>query len=86
MQKKNQLSRMQHKVYVLQGPKLKPVTALEAVGLTDPEPYTRALFAATAKQTSEEMKAYKHHVNVGPVEKMRQKILETSLFPSVYSK
>ena len=77
---------MIHKPFVIAGPKLKPVSALEAVGLSDPDPYTRALFATTVKQTAEEMKAYKHSVNVGPVDKMRQKILETSLFPSPYSK
>lgn len=77
---------MIHKPFVIAGPKQKPVTALEAVGLSDPDPYTRALFAATVKLTSDEMKAYKNKVNVGNMDEMRKKILGASLFPSVYSK
>ena len=69
---------------VLKGKPLPPVNVLEAVGLCDPDPYVRALFAQTAKETKQEMAAPKP--SVGATDAMRQKILAISLFPSIYAK
>ena len=68
---------------VIPGKKQPKVSVLEAVGLTDPDPYTRALFAQTAKETKQEMAAPKP--NVGPTNMLRQKILAISLFPNIYN-
>ncbi len=68
---------------VIPGKRLPKVTTLEAVGLTDPDPYTRALYAQTVKQTKEEMMNAKP--NVAPTNKLREKILAISLFPNIYN-
>lgn len=77
-----------HSPFVVAGPKQKPVSALEAVGMSDPDPFTRALFAATLKQTSEEMKAFnsKHHLNIGNMNEMKKKVMSMSLYPNIYMK
>jgi len=72
---------------VIQGKKLPKVSPLEAVGLCDPDPFTRALFQQTVEQTKQEMtSARKPNPNVAPCDALRQKILAISLFPSIYSK
>jgi hypothetical protein len=68
---------------VLRGKPLPKVNALEAVGLTDPDPFTRALFQQTVKETKQEMAAPKP--NVAPTDALRQKILAISLFPNIYN-
>jgi hypothetical protein len=77
---------MRHTIHtpVLRGKPIPKVNALEAVGLTDPPPYIRALFQQTAKENKEEASAPKP--NVGNADALRKKILAMSLFPSIYSK
>jgi len=71
---------------VIRGRPLPHVSPLEAVGMCDPDPYTRALFAQTVKQTKQEMADAKApNPNVGGADEMRKKILAISLFPSIYS-
>ncbi len=68
---------------VIKGRPLPKVNTLEAVGLCDPDPFTRALFQTTVEQTKQEMSARKP--NVAPTNALRERILAISLFPNIYN-
>ena len=76
---------MPHTIHtpVIRGKRQPQVSVLEAVGLTDPDPYTRAIFAQTAKENKQEANAPK--ADVGAVDAMRRKVLSMSLFPNIYN-
>ena len=74
-----------HTPALLPGKKLKPVSALEAVGFSEPDPFTRALFAANLTKNAEEQKA-SAKVPVAPTQALRAHILSMSLFPNIYQK